>query len=416
MSGFVEGELIMSCEPYAHVLNNEFKGKFCDFCIKQNKGLKKCAQCSFSYYCDKNCQVKAWNLHKLECKFIKIFEGEKPYFLARLIALILLKIKKHGSDEPFVEVDGRKVSMASLMSHADDIKQDPVDSQTVKDLFITLQRYIGSSNMSSLEYLTEIYGKTVINSFSICHEMQSIGWGLYLGASIFDHSCDPNAVQIFDGTILSVRMRKNVPHRDLKQVYISYLNEILLTEERQKMLWEKYYFHCKCSCCTDPQRDYLMTRLLKDSFETKEEALKCEEAFKEKEKLFPALMDVNPKLVYDMCQILLKDQSKVLADTNIYRVRTLQFALDACLKLGALEDALTVASCLEEPIKLYLGVNNPSLGDFLFNYGKCLHTCGYRTAAVSKLSEAETIYKVAFGVQHPLYTYVKNALQFATLV
>lgn len=39
--------------------------------------------------------------------------------------------------------------------------------------------------------------------------MMSIGAGIYLGASIIDHSCNPNAVAVFEGTTLYIRALKN---------------------------------------------------------------------------------------------------------------------------------------------------------------------------------------------------------------
>ena len=39
--------------------------------------------------------------------------------------------------------------------------------------------------------------------------MNSIGTGMYLATSILDHSCEPNAVAIFEGTTIYIRTLKN---------------------------------------------------------------------------------------------------------------------------------------------------------------------------------------------------------------
>lgn len=58
-----------------------------------------------------------------------------------------------------------------------------------------------------------------INSFNICNqEMQSIGVGIYLGASIIDHSCQPNALAIFEGTTLIIRTLETLPELDWSKV------------------------------------------------------------------------------------------------------------------------------------------------------------------------------------------------------
>ena len=37
-----------------------------------------------------------------------------------------------------------------------------------------------------------------------------VGYGVYLGPSVFDHSCDANATQYFDRTTLIIRANQNV--------------------------------------------------------------------------------------------------------------------------------------------------------------------------------------------------------------
>lgn len=63
----------------------------------------------------------------------------------------------------------------------------------------------------------------VVNAFSILdQEMNSIGTGIYLGVSITDHSCKPNAVATFDGTTLYIRTIENMWSMDWSKVNIFY--------------------------------------------------------------------------------------------------------------------------------------------------------------------------------------------------
>lgn len=58
-----------------------------------------------------------------------------------------------------------------------------------------------------------------INSFNICNQdFQCIGTGIYLAASIIDHSCEPNAVAIFEGTTLNIRSIKPLQELDFTKV------------------------------------------------------------------------------------------------------------------------------------------------------------------------------------------------------
>lgn len=58
-----------------------------------------------------------------------------------------------------------------------------------------------------------------INSFNICDkELKSIGTAIYLGASIIDHSCDPNTVTVFDGTTIFIRTIREIENFDWSKV------------------------------------------------------------------------------------------------------------------------------------------------------------------------------------------------------
>ena len=52
----------------------------CDEC--DNESTLRCSGCGSSWYCSKECQKKAWSLHKILCKFVKDFqdrpEAESP--------------------------------------------------------------------------------------------------------------------------------------------------------------------------------------------------------------------------------------------------------------------------------------------------------------------------------------------------
>lgn len=60
----------------------------------------------------------------------------------------------------------------------------------------------------------------IVNAFSILdQDMNSIGTGIYLGVSITDHSCKPNAVATFDGTTLFIRTIEDLSSVDWSKVF-----------------------------------------------------------------------------------------------------------------------------------------------------------------------------------------------------
>ena len=100
-----------------------------------------------------------------------------------------------------------------------------------------------------------------INTFNILDaEMSTIGTGMYIGASIIDHSCRPNVVVSFDGETLRMRLLEDYPEQELDfgKLFISYIDLIDTAEVRREQLAERYYFHCACERCRDEQEQKRM--------------------------------------------------------------------------------------------------------------------------------------------------------------
>lgn len=58
-----------------------------------------------------------------------------------------------------------------------------------------------------------------VNSFNLSDkELKTLGTAMYLGASIVDHSCDPTAIAIFEGTTIYIRTVKDIAAFDWSKV------------------------------------------------------------------------------------------------------------------------------------------------------------------------------------------------------
>ena len=99
-------------------------------------------------------------------------------------------------------------------------------------------------NLPSEDEVLEIYGKIMVNAFFIVNDaIEHIGYGLYLGASILDHSCAPNAHWHFRGKEVIIRTTENVS--DFSDLRISYLKNLTeTTRQRQEKLLQNYHFLC----------------------------------------------------------------------------------------------------------------------------------------------------------------------------
>lgn len=123
---------------------------------------------------------------------------------------------------------------------------------------------MGEADAPDPDFFMECYGRMAVNSFGILDAdtfSECIGSACYLGPSIMDHSCSPNAVVAFGGhaaagrkDVLVVRATEDIPSRDFRRdVRISYIDTFESTPRRQESLLKAYYFLCRCPRCLRPE-------------------------------------------------------------------------------------------------------------------------------------------------------------------
>ncbi|GAB6023404.1 hypothetical protein CHUAL_008193 [Chamberlinius hualienensis] len=256
-SGIKKGDLIASSKPFAYVLKSELNGYRCDYCLLRRHDLKKCTGCNFVHFCDKPCQKSAWADHKLECSSLKNVYPRIPPPHVMLIARIIRKIKRRGK-EISEQVGNISRKFEDLKSHSEEIRGDRNRLEAFIAASFVLSKFLDESELPSQKDLLEIFGKVVINSVCIMDECNEIGAGLYLGPSVFDHSCNPNVAFLFSGSTLLVRSLQDFPKFEINQMFVNYVDLAAVTETRRSQLKEQYYFTCQCDKCADKHSDDLM--------------------------------------------------------------------------------------------------------------------------------------------------------------
>uniref|UniRef100_A0A8C9FXB7 [histone H3]-lysine(4) N-trimethyltransferase n=1 Tax=Pavo cristatus TaxID=9049 RepID=A0A8C9FXB7_PAVCR len=217
---------------------------------------------------------------------------------------------------------------------------------------------MGFPNESGNPGFFPLFLQVTCNCFTISNgEMQDVGVGLYPSMSLLNHSCDPNCVIIFEGYQLLLRSVREIQIGE--ELTISYIESLMPTSERQKQLKRQYCFECDCCLCQDQEK-------------------------------------VEWEKVLAKCQHLLSSHASRLPDTNIYQLKLLDCAMDACINLEAWEQALCYGSRTLGPYRLYYPDFHPLRAVQLMRVGKLQYSQGMLPQALETLKQVSTLDLLVF--------------------
>lgn len=227
--------------------------------------LKKCSVCKSMYYCDQKCQRNDWKeCHKNECKLYSNYYKQYLFrdcdrFLLRLWLLSTHSTQKLTQNYELYNKKNR--CFHDLMTHYNQIRDD---IKRINYFEMICKRFNSCDIDFDYEQLFVLFCKLCINSFSILNEdLNEVGTALYISASVFNHSCQPNAGPVFDGIDLQIRALKDIDSNE--EIFINYIDLKMNRTDRQLKLYEQYYFSCNCVKCetlSDYDIDYELLKHL----------------------------------------------------------------------------------------------------------------------------------------------------------
>ena len=225
--------------------------------------LKRCSGCKVFHYCGQSCQMMDWKAaHKgRECKIYAVANSgtaagesdllkiQSAQFLLRVY--LTLGMNPALSDREFMMPDGSFRSFRNLMTHMNELLADEMRMRCFQSTVRLFKPLVPDLDV---ELLLVFYAKICINSFSILNlSLNAIGSGMYIEASVFNHSCRPNATTVWNGLRLEVRAIKDIAAG--KEITTNYVDIKKNRSERQTELREHYYFTCACDRCEDQRED-----------------------------------------------------------------------------------------------------------------------------------------------------------------
>ncbi|XP_076834812.1 histone-lysine N-methyltransferase SMYD3 [Brachyhypopomus gauderio] len=392
------GELIHSCDPYAFCIAQNSVRSTCHYCLSRGDSLLRCSQCKSARYCSSQCQKQAWPEHKRECKCLKHLQPRLPTDAVRLTARIIFSLL--NDPEPHPE---ELYSLAEHQSHLKDMSDEKREglSQLCCMLQLYLMQEVADTSMlpGGLD-LMGLLARVTCNCFSISDgELQDIGVGIYPSMSLLNHDCQPNCVMVFVGKKLHLRAIRNI--QPCEELTISYTDILAPREERQTLLERQYHFLCQCQRCNREDGDCAMLAGERTAWAGLRDTL-------------PHLEQLRTEHQWEELRgqsgTLLARHAHAVPDTNVYCLRLLDMAMDACISLGQYEAALEYGTRTLGPYRLHYTEPHPSWGLELFRVGKLQHYLGRLEEARGSFIQAYDVMKVTHGTEHPLCDEVSRKL------
>lgn len=392
------GEVIYSCKPFAFCVARDFLKTACQSCLKRGESLSRCSQCKTARYCSVQCQKQAWPDHKRECKCLKHLQPRIPTDSVRLVARIIFKLLSQSESD-----QEELYSIAEHQSHLADMSEEKKEG--LKHLCTTLQVYLAEENCdlsrlpSGLDPVS-LLARVTCNCFSISDgELQDVGVGLYPSMSLLNHDCQPNCIMMFEGKRLTLRAVRVI--RSAEELTISYTDILAPSKDRRSQLQEQYHFRCECKRCSTEDKDCEMLSGEKSAWTSIKDSIHHLEQLQSEQHWDELLKE---------SQALLHRHSDVVPDRNIYMLRLLDLAMDACISLDDYETALEYGNRALGPYKLYFSDPHPSRAVELLRVGKLQHFLGRLEEARGSFTQAYSIMSVTHGAAHALTNQVQRRL------
>lgn len=275
------GSVAIESQPLAFVPLPSARADICNFCFRRGTRatpLQRCSRCQSAYFCSKHCFQKAWFAHhQYVCKTDQAQQGlqddqEQDFMDELMLERVLITIaraKKHITQQHHTPDDlsqcAQLEAFSSLMSH--ETKQPNELLDRFKQIATNVLqkphiKSLGVDPAALLIYLCRFH----CNNFGIIdNQLFPIGEGTYPIGSLFNHSCRPNAVALYNGTTQMIRLIEDVNAGE--EITIAYVDIAHSRSDRTQQLADKYFFKCDCPRCSSDTGFGVIDTLLGESYD-----------------------------------------------------------------------------------------------------------------------------------------------------
>ncbi|KAF1393002.1 hypothetical protein PFLUV_G00033880 [Perca fluviatilis] len=382
---FTEGELVFACPAYSYVLTVNERGAHCEHCFSRREDLFKCGKCKQAYYCNVDCQRGDWPMHKLECVAMNAYgENWCPSETVRLVARIIVKQRVTTERTP----SERLLLLREFESHLDkmDSEKDEMNQTDIAALHHFYSRHI--SDLPDKQALTELFAQVNCNGFTIeDEELSHLGSAVFPDVALMNHSCSPNVIVTYKGTVAEVRAVQEINPGD--EIFNSYIDLLYPTEDRKERLLDSYFFTCQCTECTTRSKDKAKMEIRKLSSPPEPEETE----------------------LLEICELSQEKMGAIFADTNVYMLHMMYQAMGVCLYMQDWDGAMSYGEKIIQPYSVHYPAYSLNVASMYLKLGRLYLGLEKKTQGVKALKKAVAIMEVAHGKDHNYVAEVKREIE-----
>ena len=279
------GEKLLQENPFAFLLDHQYYLAFCAHCMQQlhGRGLP-CQGCDHVLYCSDNCRLQAdKSYHPMECN--RTLDLQSDIGIAYLTVRILFTVgidkilsldwndlQSNQSNDACKPYSADYTSILSLMSHETEIepKQNLFyiftailikcvlqqlnvvllsDREQEEKLCTVLLLHLQQMNSNLVSSVNHVFLDPDRKDGLVGGEQMNVGVAFYPALSLFNHSCKPNVISLFQGSQVTLSAACRV--RAGEELFFCYGPSVQNSsrQDRQQALRQQYFFDCRCTAC-----------------------------------------------------------------------------------------------------------------------------------------------------------------------
>ncbi|KAJ7988715.1 hypothetical protein DPEC_G00312100 [Dallia pectoralis] len=414
---FAVGDLVFACPAYSYVLTANERGAHCEYCFTRKEGLSKCGKCKQAYYCEVDCQKGDWPMHKLECTAMTSYgENWCPSETVRLVARILMK-QKVTTERTQSE---RLLLLSEFEAHLDklDNEKNELNQTDIEALHHFYSRHI---DFPDHQTLTVLFGQVNCNGFTIeDEELSHLGSAVFPDVALMNHSCSPNVIVTYKGTVAEVRAVQDIQLGD--EIFNSYIDLLYPTDDRNDRLRESYFFTCVCDECTTRSKDRAKMELCKSNAPPEPEEVRKMVSYarnvieefrraKHYKNILSLFCNSPPSELLEICELSQEKMGSIFADTNVYMLHMMYQAMGVCLYMQDWDGAVSYGEKIIQPYSVHYPAYSLNVASMYLKLGRLYLGLERKRQGVKALKKAIAIMQVAHGKDHHYVTEVQREVK-----